>query len=162
MKQLLFGIFAATALAACAPTDSSDAAGSADSLTIDYEYYQLDNGLNVILQQDTSDPIVAVATVIHVGSSREEVGRTGFAHLFEHMAFNDSENVPRGANRQMIEELGGSRNGGTWSDGTIYYEVVPKDALEKLMWIDSDRLGYMINTVTDSALEREKQGKSQC
>lgn len=157
MKQLLLGIFAATAFAACTPMDSSDSAGSADSLTIDYEYYQLENGLNVILHQDTSDPIVAVATVIHVGSSREEVGRTGFAHLFEHMAFNDSENVPRGANRQMIEELGGSRNGGTWSDGTIYYEVVPKDALEKLMWIDSDRLGYMINTVTESALEREKQ-----
>ena len=73
------------------------------------------------------------------------------------MSFNDSENVPRGANRSMISELGGTRNGGTWSDGTMYYEIVPKDALEKLMWIDSDRLGYMINTVTEDALEREKQ-----
>ena len=73
------------------------------------------------------------------------------------MSFNDSENVPRGANRKLISELGGTRNGGTWSDGTMYYEVVPKDALEKLMWIDSDRLGYMINTVTEDALEREKQ-----
>ncbi len=131
--------------------------GEATSFTIDYEKITLDNGLEVILHKDDSDPIVAVATVIHVGSNREKPGRTGFAHFFEHMSFNDSENVPRGANRKVIPEWGGSRNGGTWSDGTIYYEVVPKDAFEKIMWIDSDRLGYMINTVTDAALEREKQ-----
>ena len=127
------------------------------SFTIDYEKYQLDNGLNVVLHEDHSDPLVAIATIVHVGSNREKPGRTGFAHFFEHMSFNDSENVPRGANRKLISELGGTRNGGTWSDGTMYYEVVPKDALEKLMWIDSDRLGYMINTVTEDALEREKQ-----
>ncbi|RMA82651.1 M16 family metallopeptidase [Umboniibacter marinipuniceus] len=160
MKHLFVGFMAVAIATACSPTDTSNTAANSqpsNELTLDYEYYQLDNGLNVILHRDNSDPIVAAATIIHVGSSREETGRTGFAHLFEHMAFNDSENVPRGANRQMIEELGGSRNGGTWSDGTIYYEVVPKDALEKLMWIDSDRFGYMINTVTESALEREKQ-----
>lgn len=127
------------------------------SFSIDYEKYVLDNGLEVILHEDHSDPIVAVATLMHVGSSREKPGKTGFAHFFEHMSFNDSENVPRGANRKMIPELGGSRNGGTWSDATVYYEVVPKDAFEKIMWIDSDRLGYMINTVTDAALNREKQ-----
>ena len=94
---------------------------------------------------------------MHVGSNREKLGRTGFAHFFEHMSFNDSENAPVGANRKLIPEWGGSRNGGTWNDATIYYEVVPKDAFEKIMWIDSDRFGYMINTVTESALEREKQ-----
>jgi zinc protease len=124
---------------------------------ITYEKYVLDNGLEVILHEDHSDPIVAVATLVHAGSNREKPGRTGFAHFFEHMSFNDSENVPRGANRKYIPELGGSRNGGTWSDGTVYYEVVPTDAFEKIMWIDSDRLGFMINTVTDAALEREKQ-----
>lgn len=124
---------------------------------LEYEKFVLDNGLEVILHQDNSDPIVAVATVMHVGSNREKPGKTGFAHFFEHMSFNDSENVPVGANRKMIPEWGGSRNGGTWSDGTIYYEVVPKDAFEKILWIDSDRFGYMINTVTESALEREKQ-----
>lgn len=124
---------------------------------IGYEKYTLDNGLEVILHTDHSDPVVAVASIFHVGSSREETGKTGFAHFFEHMSFNDSENVPRGANRKYIAELGGSRNGGTWTDGTIYYEVVPTDALEKIFWIDSDRMGYMINTVTDAALEREKQ-----
>ena len=124
---------------------------------IDYEKFTLDNGLQVILHEDHSDPIVAVATMMHVGSNRERPGKTGFAHFFEHMSFNDSENVPVGANRKMIPEWGGSRNGGTWSDGTVYYEVVPKDAFEKILWIDSDRFGYMINTVTESALEREKQ-----
>jgi len=124
---------------------------------IDYEKYVLENGLEVILHEDHSDPIVAVATLMHVGSSKEVKGRTGFAHFFEHMSFNDSENVPRGANRKVIPEWGGMRNGGTWSDGTIYYEVVPTDAFEKILWIDSDRLGYMINTVTKEALEREKQ-----
>jgi len=125
--------------------------------TIDYEKFVLDNGLEVILHEDHSDPIVAVATMMHVGSNREKPGKTGFAHFFEHMSFNDSENVPVGANRKMIPEWGGSRNGGTWSDGTVYYEVVPKDAFEKILWIDSDRFGYMINTVTKEALEREKQ-----
>ncbi|MCW5519472.1 insulinase family protein [Aureitalea sp. L0-47] len=125
--------------------------------SIEYEKFTLDNGLEVILHVDKSDPIVAVATMMHVGSNREKPGKTGFAHFFEHMSFNDSENVPVGANRKMIPEWGGSRNGGTWSDGTVYYEVVPKDAFEKILWIDSDRFGYMINTVTEAALEREKQ-----
>ena len=125
--------------------------------TIEYEKFTLDNGLEVVLHEDHSDPIVAVATLMHVGSNREKPGRTGFAHFFEHMSFNDSENVPRGANRKLIPEWGGSRNGGTWSDGTIYYEVVPKDAFDKILWIDSDRFGYMINTVTQDALDAEKQ-----
>jgi len=137
-------------------TNSADPIQSTQSL-IDYEAYTLDNGLDVILARDASDPIVAITTVIHAGSNREKPGRTGFAHFFEHMAFNDSENVPVGANRRDIPAWGGSRNGGTWSDGTYYYETVPKDAFDKLLWIDSDRLGYMINTVTTAALEREKQ-----
>lgn len=127
------------------------------TLDIPYQSFTLDNGLEVILHEDHSDPIVAIATIVHVGSAREKAGRTGFAHFFEHMSFNNSENVPMGANRKMIPELGGTRNGGTWSDGTMYYEVVPKDAFEKLMWIDSDRFGYMINTVKEATLEREKQ-----
>ncbi len=128
-----------------------------NNFDIPYEKFTLDNGLEVILHEDHSDPIVALATILHVGSNREKPGKTGFAHFFEHMAFNDSENVPVGANRKLIPEWGGERNGGTWSDGTIYYEVVPKDAFDKILWIDSDRLGYMIKTVTDAALGREKQ-----
>ena len=72
-----------------------------------YEKFTLDNGLEVVLHEDHSDPIVAVATLMHVGSSREKPGKTGFAHFFEHMSFNDSENTPQGANRKLIPEWGG-------------------------------------------------------
>ncbi|MBE9548892.1 MAG: insulinase family protein [Proteobacteria bacterium] len=158
---LVFSIF----IASCAgpdidnnePVADTNHSASAPDFDIQYQQYELENGLTVILHQDTSDPIVAMATIVHVGSNREKPGKTGFAHFFEHMSFNDSENVPKGANRKMIPELGGTRNGGTWSDGTIYYEVVPKDAFDKLLWIDSDRLGFMINTVDQGTLEREKQ-----
>jgi zinc protease len=166
-KTLLLGASLAL-LAACASDSGTDArkalydddavtATTPDGFALTYEKFTLDNGLEVILHVDDSDPIVAFSTVVHVGSNREVPGRTGFAHFFEHMAFNDSENVPRGWNRLKIPEWGGQRNGGTWGDGTIYYEVVPTDAVDKILWIDSDRLGYMINTVTTEALEREKQ-----
>ncbi|MDY8136098.1 pitrilysin family protein [Aquimarina sp. 2201CG5-10] len=143
----------------CSDTQNAakEVSESTPEFKIDYEKFTLDNGLEVILHEDHSDPIVAVATMMHVGSNREKPGKTGFAHFFEHMSFNDSENTPVGANRKLIPEWGGERNGGTWSDGTVYYEVVPKDAFEKILWIDSDRFGYMINTVTEAALEREKQ-----
>ena len=149
-------LMATLVLISCGDNNSETLEATAD-FKIDYEKFTLDNGLEVILHEDHSDPIVGVATLMHVGSNREKPGKTGFAHFFEHMSFNDSENVPVGANRKMIPEWGGSRNGGTSNDYTIYYEVVPKDAFEKIMWIDSDRFGYMINTVTEAALEREKQ-----
>ncbi|WP_420573372.1 M16 family metallopeptidase [Kordia sp.] len=144
-------------IVSCEKNEAEKTQETTSKFSLEYEKFTLDNGLEVVLHEDHSDPMVAVATLMHVGSNREKPGKTGFAHFFEHMAFNDSENVPRGSNRKVIPEWGGSRNGGTWSDGTIYYEVVPKDAFEKILWIDSDRLGYMINTVTTEALEREKQ-----
>lgn len=160
MRAFILGL-TVLCLTACTSGEQTSAQSGAaevrDEFGLEYEKYTLENGLDVILHVDTSDPVVAVASVYHVGSSREEPGRTGFAHFFEHMTFNDSENVPRGANRKYIPELGGTRNGGTSFDYTMYYEVVPKDALEKIFWIDSDRMGYMINTVTEAALEREKQ-----
>jgi zinc protease len=154
--KLLFA-FSVLLTMSCETDSKGLSQASSKEFKIEYEKFTLDNGLEVILHEDHSDPIVAVATMMHVGSNREKPGKTGFAHFFEHMSFNDSENVPVGANRKMIPEWGGSRNGGTWSDGTVYYEVVPKDAFEKILWIDSDRFGYMINTVTEAALEREKQ-----
>ncbi|WP_161622741.1 M16 family metallopeptidase, partial [Cesiribacter andamanensis] len=125
-------------------------------LNLAYDKYTLDNGLEVILHQDASDPIVAVSILYHVGSSREKPGRTGFAHFFEHMLFQSSENVPKGHFFSRINDLGGTFNGGTWTDGTIYYETVPKDALEKVLWMEADRMGFFINTVTRAALENEK------
>jgi zinc protease len=117
-------------------------------LTLDYEKYTLSNGLDVILHVDRSDPIVALAVQYHVGSNREVKGRTGFAHLFEHMMFQRSENVPEDQFFKLIQDAGGTLNGGTGNDATTYYEVVPKNAMEKILWMESDRMGYMINTVT--------------
>lgn len=128
-----------------------------ESLSIDFEKYELDNGLNVVLHQDKSDPIVSVAIQYGVGSNREKKGRTGFAHLFEHMLFQESENVGQDQFFKKIQDAGGTLNGGTWQDGTIYYEVVPKNALEMVMWLESDRMGYLINTVTQSAFANQQE-----
>lgn len=138
-------------LSACGGAGESN-----DSLSIDYEKYTLENGLDVVLHQDSSDPIVSVAILIHAGSNREKPGRTGFAHFFEHMLFQRSENVTEGGFFKNINEWGGTMNGGTWTDGTVYYEVVPKDALEKVFWMESDRMGFFINAVSLTSLEGEK------
>lgn len=137
-------------------TSCTSGGGSNDELSLDYEKIVLDNGLEVVLHQDDSDPIVAVAILVHAGSNREKPGRTGFAHFFEHMLFQRSENVPNGGFFKNINEWGGTFNGGTWTDGTVYFEVVPKDALEKVLWMESDRMGYFINAVTLASLEGEK------
>ncbi|WP_420575529.1 M16 family metallopeptidase [Ekhidna sp.] len=140
-------------MSSCAPSGDG---GNSDELSLDYEKFTLDNGLDVVLHQDESDPIVAVSILVHVGSNREKPGRTGFAHFFEHMLFQRSENVPDGGFFKNINEWGGTFNGGTWTDGTIYYEVVPKDALEKVLWMESDRMGFFINAVSLASLEGEK------
>ncbi|MCD6447209.1 MAG: insulinase family protein [Candidatus Marinimicrobia bacterium] len=125
-------------------------------LSITYEKYELENGLDVILHVDNSDPITAVAIQYHVGSNRETPGKTGFAHLFEHMLFQESENIAQDQFFNKIQNAGGTLNGGTWTDGTVYYEVVPKNALEMVLWMESDRMGYMINTVTPAAFTNQQ------
>ncbi|HBB91304.1 MAG TPA: peptidase M16 [Bacteroidales bacterium] len=122
-------------------------------LSIPYEKYTLNNGLDVILHQDHSDPIVALAIQYHVGSNRESVGRTGFAHLFEHIMFQRSENVPEDQFFKIIQDAGGTLNGGTGNDATTYYEVVPKNSLEKILWLESDRMGYLTNTITQKTFQ---------
>ncbi|MBN8528286.1 MAG: insulinase family protein [Caulobacterales bacterium] len=122
------------------------------------ERYQLANGLNVVFHVDRSDPVVAVVLAAHVGSAREEPGRTGFAHLFEHLFFLDSENLGPGGLDAMSARIGGSgANGSTSRDITDYLQTVPNDALEKMIWAEADKLGYFINTVTDAVLAKEKQ-----
>ncbi len=136
-------------LAACMATAVPLAAQSA--LEIPYTQYQLDNGLNVVLHEDRSDPIAAVAILYHVGSGREVPGRTGFAHLFEHMMFQESQHVEQDQFFQKIQAAGGTLNGGTSFDQTIYFQVVPNNALEMVLWLESDRMGYLLPTVTDEA-----------
>ncbi len=126
-------------------------------LRVDYEKFVLDNGLEVVFHTDRSDPIVAVAMTYHVGSAREIEGRTGFAHLFEHLLFLESENLGKGGLDILINKVGGSLNGSTSRDRTNYYQVVPKDALEKIIWAEADKMGFFINTVTETVLAKEKQ-----
>jgi len=142
MKKLTLLLFVALLLMSGCSGDKKTA------LSVPYETYKLDNGLTVILNEDKSDPITSLVILYHVGSSREVPGKTGFAHLFEHMMFQRSENVEEDQFFKHIEGAGGTLNGGTSFDQTIYFEVVPKNALELAMWLESDRMGYMINTVT--------------
>jgi len=125
-------------------------------ISVPFEKYTLPNGLTVILHEDKSDPIAAVAVVFHVGSSREIPGKTGFAHLFEHMMFQKSENVGEDQLFKLIQGAGGELNGGTGQDATMYYEVIPKNALEMALWLESDRMGYLENTVTQSAFANQQ------
>lgn len=129
-----------------------------EEFKVDFQKFKLDNGLTVILHEDHSDPVVAVALTAHVGSARELEGRTGFAHLFEHLLFLESENLGKGGLDKMSARVGGSgANGSTNRDRTNYFQTVPKDALEKMIWAEADKLGYFINTVTEPVLAKEKQ-----
>ncbi len=114
---------------------------------IQFEKYKLPNGLEVILHEDHSTPIVAVDTWYHVGSGDEQVGRTGFAHLFEHIMFMGSQNVPVGAFDQMLEAAGADNNGSTTEDRTNYYETLPSNALQLALWLDADRMGFLLPTM---------------
>ena len=127
-----------------------------NSLSIPVEKFTLANGLTVVLNVDKSDPIAALAVYYHVGSSREVPGKTGFAHLFEHMMFQRSENVPEDTYFKNIQGAGGTLNGSTNQDRTNYYEIIPKNALEMAMWMESDRMGYLTNTVTKKSLANQQ------
>ncbi|MFC2161514.1 M16 family metallopeptidase, partial [Acidobacteriota bacterium] len=144
----VFVMAALVVLAACAP--------KGEKLEITYKKYTLENGLDVILHEDASDPIVAVALQYHVGSNREETGRTGFAHLFEHMMFQESQHVGQDQFFRKIQEAGGTLNGGTSNDGTIYFEVVPKNALEMVLWLEADRLGFLGSKITQEAFANQQ------
>ncbi|MEM7639537.1 MAG: pitrilysin family protein [Pseudomonadota bacterium] len=129
-----------------------------DETLLPYESFTLDNGLTVLFHVDRSDPVVAVSLTAHVGSAREKPGRTGFAHLFEHLLFLESENLGPGGLDRLSARIGGSgANGSTSRDRTNYLQTVPNDALEKMLWAEADKLGWFINTVTQPVLDKEKQ-----
>ncbi len=155
LKSILFKGYILSGLLICLSCNLNN--NSNANLAIEFEKYTLTNGLQVVLHSDASDPVVSLAIQYGVGSNREKTGRTGFAHLFEHMLFQESENVPQDQFFKKIQDAGGTLNGGTWKDGTIYYEVVPKNALEMVMWLESDRMGYLINTVTEAAFYNQQE-----
>ena len=123
---------------------------------IQFEKYTLPNGLEVILHEDHSTPIVAVNTWYHVGSGDEQIGRTGFAHLFEHIMFMGSQNVPVGAFDQMLEAAGADNNGSTTEDRTNYYENLPSNALALALWLDADRMGFLLPTMDLAKLNLQR------
>ena len=151
-KKIILGLMV-TLLIGCQPTKDKT-----PELSINFEKITLDNGLDVVFHIDRSDPVVAVELMAHVGSGREIEGRTGFAHLFEHLLFLESENLGKGGLDKMSARIGGSgANGSTSRDRTNYLQTVPSDALEKMIWAEADKLGWFINTVTDPVLAKEKQ-----
>ncbi|MDP2573775.1 pitrilysin family protein [Vibrio penaeicida] len=127
-----------------------------DKVVIPYKKYQLDNGLTVILAPDDSDPLVHVDVTYHVGSAREEIGKSGFAHFFEHMMFQGSENVGDQEHFRIITEAGGTLNGTTNRDRTNYFETVPANQLEKMLWLESDRMGFLLDAVSQRKFEIQR------
>ena len=129
---------------------------SAGSVKIPFESYRLPNGLTVILSVDHSTPTVAVDVWYHVGSKNEVLGRTGFAHLFEHVMFTGSGHVAYGLHDKLTEGVGGNNNGSTTNDRTNYFEIVPANYLESALWLESDRMGYLLDTLDIAKLNAQR------
>jgi predicted Zn-dependent peptidase len=132
---------------------------AAAELQIPFEKYKLDNGLRVILSKDNSAPVVAVYVIYDVGARAEEKGRTGFAHLFEHMMFQGSKNAPKGVHFQTVESNGGNLNGSTHPDFTDYFEVLPSNKLPVALWLESDRMRGL--NITEENLNNQKEAVKQ-
>ncbi|MBL4237388.1 M16 family metallopeptidase [Vibrio fluvialis] len=171
MRKLWFGAFSLIALYGCtsttAPVSLFSSLPSGVSLVekvdaqpgkvmIPYSKYRLDNGLTVILSPDHSDPLVHVDVTYHVGSAREVAGKSGFAHFFEHMMFQGSKHVGDQQHFRIITEAGGSLNGTTNRDRTNYYETVPSNQLEKVLWLESDRMGFLLDAVSQRKFEIQR------
>lgn len=155
MKQLRSAALVIV-LAACATAPVAVTERTSVVPQIAFERYTLPNGLTVILHEDHSTPVVAVDTWYHVGSGDEQPGRTGFAHLFEHVMFMGSQNVPVGAFDQLLEAAGADNNGSTTQDRTNYYETMPANALPLALWLDADRMGFLLPTMDQAKLDLQR------
>lgn len=129
----------------------------ANELVIPYEKYVLPNGLTIIIHEDHSDPIVHVDVTYHVGSAREEIGKSGFAHFFEHMMFQGSDNVADEEHFKIVTEAGGTLNGTTNRDRTNYFETLPSNKLETALWLEADRMGFLLDAVTQRKFEIQRE-----
>jgi predicted Zn-dependent peptidase len=125
-------------------------------MRIPIETFRLDNGLFVTLSQDHTAPIIAVNLWYHVGSANERPGRTGFAHLFEHMLFQGSEHVGSNEHFELIQRAGGTLNGSTWLERTNYYETVPSNQLGIALWLEADRMGALLPAMTQEKLDNQR------
>ena len=128
-----------------------------DEIVIPYEKYILPNGLTLIIHEDHSDPVAHVDVTYHVGSAREEIGKSGFAHFFEHMMFQGSDNVADEQHFKIVTEAGGTLNGTTNTDRTNYFETAPSNQLEKMLWLEADRMGFLLDAVTQKKFENQRE-----
>lgn len=161
MKRLFVALLAAAAVLYAPAVDAKaklvETVTKKDgNLVIPYKKYVLDNGLTLIVHEDHSDPIVHVDVTYHVGSAREEIGKSGFAHFFEHMMFQGSDNVADEQHFKIITEAGGTLNGTTNTDRTNYFETVPNNQLEKMLWLEADRMGFLLDAVTQKKFEVQR------
>jgi zinc protease len=174
MRRLLlpFALLALSALAACTAAAADDAPATAESVApaasraapvadlvrrvdIPYQQFTLDNGLKVVVHEDRKAPVVAVSIWYNVGSKDEPAGKTGFAHLFEHLMFNGSENA-RGDYFEPLREIGATDfNGTTWFDRTNYFQTVPRPALERALFLESDRMGHLLGAIDQEKLTNQ-------
>ena len=138
------------------PVHSATVNTPSSNLQFPLETRELDNGLRVILQPDHSSPVVAVHLMYHVGSRNELPGGTGFAHLFEHLLFQGSEHVAEAEHFRLIQEAGGTLNGSTWFDRTNYFETVPSNRLDLALWLESDRMGWFLPSITQAKLDNQR------
>ncbi len=144
------------AAGSAAPQATADLPALVAQVQIPYEKFQLDNGLTVIVHEDRKAPVVGVAVWYNVGSKDEPKGQTGFAHLFEHLMFNGSENAPADYFQYLAEMGATDHNGTTNFDRTNYFQTVPRPALERALWLESDRMGYLLGAVTQGKLDNQR------
>src|SRR5436190_1097179 len=129
---------------------------TSNPLIIPYEKYKLPNGLTLIVNEDHSDPIVHVRVTYHVGAARERMGQSGFAHFYEHMMFEGSDHVAKKEHFKIVSEAGGTLNGNTERDVTNYFETVPSNSLETALWLEADRMGFLLDSVTKEHFENQR------
>jgi zinc protease len=138
------------------PSQQTPPASPAPSIRIPFEKYTLANGLTVVLSEDHTTPTIAVEVIYHVGSKNEVVGHTGFAHMFEHVMFTGSGHVPYGTHDKFTEGVGGSNNGQTNFDWTRYWETDPSNYLETTLWLESDRMGFLLDSLDESKFRAQR------
>src|SRR5687768_7467080 len=137
-------------------TDIRKDAARPATIEVPYRQFRLANGLNVILHRDASVPIATVNVWYHVGSANERRGRTGFAHLFEHLMFEGSKNVKEGEFDTLLEGAGGNNNGSTNNDRTNYIVDIPSNALDLALFLESDRMGYLLDTMSPERVNGQR------
>jgi len=160
MKQKLF-LFSGFIFLICIGTNAQvklveKVTKQGNEIVIPYEKYVLPNGLTLIIHEDHSDPVVHLDVTYHVGSAREEIGKSGFAHFYEHMMFQGSDHVKDEEHFKMVTAAGGTLNGSTNRDRTNYFETVPGNQLEKMLWLEADRMGFLLDAVTQQKFEIQR------